>query len=41
MPCGKSKYKKLMGKVRKTYPTYSLKRRKKIVGAIYARSKKK
>jgi len=42
MVCGKSskKWVAIMAKVRRQYPRYSLKRRKKIVYAIISRSKK-
>lgn len=39
MPCGKA-YKKVMGRVRKEYPSYGLKRRKKITNAVLYRKRK-
>lgn len=40
MPCSKRTYKKVMQSVRMQYPSYSLKRRKKITGAIIYRRKR-
>ena len=40
MACGKKTYKKIADKVRKQYPHYSLKRRKKIIGGIIYRRRK-
>lgn len=40
MPCGTKKYKKIMARVRRTYPNYSLKRRKRITYAVISRQKK-
>lgn len=41
MPLEKQ-YNKMMGVIRKEYPSYSLKRRKRIVGAlVYGREKKR
>jgi hypothetical protein len=41
MTCRKKTYEKIMAKVRKQYPNYSLKRRKKIAyGIIYGKKKK-
>jgi len=41
MPCRKKTYTKVMNNVRRQYPKYGLKRRKKIVGAILYRRRKK
>lgn len=41
MPCRKKTYNKLMTKIKRQYPDYGLKRRKKIVSNIVYRKKKK
>jgi hypothetical protein len=41
MGCNKKLKAKIMGKVRREYPSYSLTRRKKIVSVILYRHKKK
>lgn len=39
MPCGKT-YKKVMNRIRRQYPNYGLKRRKKIAGAVLNRERR-
>lgn len=41
MPCTKKTYNKIMARVRRQYPTYGLKRRKRIVSGILYRKKRK
>jgi len=40
MPCSKKTYNKIMARIRRQYPNYGLKRRKRIVSSIIYRKKK-
>jgi hypothetical protein len=41
MPCSRKTKMKVMARVRREYPNYGLKRRKRIVGSILYRKKRK